>query len=666
MRVKKPSFLKVFERAEERDNRPLLDLKGSLHEASSNPYEPPSSLLQEGNTSNEDTGDDSFVANDQTTRHSPRSDAVVVDGGEDKYRHRKSETGRDIGRNSFNNAGRVGELPRKPRTDEFFMRQKQESAQSESFGGRKMDNAEKRKPSDESSSSSSENDFFYEAGVTTTAGDDDANTFVQFTVGPVSSNQDQRISGMLPVNERNEASLDSLKTLGAHNPQHNSSGKSIQKLLPNSNIDSSDEHAPRPRPRLVASGKSMSSRSLAEHLEKDKPTVDEEIRKILNIKPGRPGLGARKQSDRSLGRNLGADGRPNRRRLVKAVSERNLKARPSHKFSEHRTSDIAESRQAPRKDSASEDADLLGESKGRNSSGHRQNCLDKNQSSQGVKSCDWGDFREADTSTTALSSGKIQQEMHGEATHRKLLYGTTPCMSPVKESVKAENPEATRKKTGDFTESDPSFVQRSGHSQQGGTKEREAPHSPVKRDRRNPIPTPVKSPTRRSRTSPESNGKYTPRTEPKETTKEMGKGDDSKLPIVPLSPNDVKSPHGKKEKRKRRTSTARTRKQKEIVFSWVRCPRSSAENACCSTESSKLSEAQQNWHALNSVEDKLAQDQDFVSKNFSKTDRPTEFLRKKLDDATERLEDAKRLVSRLEEEVARLTNELRSEMNFPA
>ena len=316
MRVKKPGFLKVFERIGERDNCPLLDVGGggSMHgNETPSPYVAPPSMMH---TKNE--------------RDVPERDS---DRGVSRKQHdTKSLRDNEQYPNNLaasNGSNRIGELPMKPRpnNDTFAT---QEEPRRDFFGRQKKD-------TDDNPSSSSEDDYYYQAAVTTQSGDDDADTFVQFTLESVNPSIERH--ALAPVREKEEdenrkdiTSSDTYKPLS----QGQNSVETMTPLLLKVEAKSetvaqtrASEHAE--RPSLGATGKSISKRNLARQgslralLEKDKPSVDEEVQKLLNLKT-RPGLGGRKQSDRNLRRDGTMERQlPTKRGLLKkAASERSL------------------------------------------------------------------------------------------------------------------------------------------------------------------------------------------------------------------------------------------------------------------------------------------------------------------------------------------------------
>ena len=745
---KKPAFLKVFERSGERDNRPLLDLGGgSFHDDGPSPFAAPAAMLNSDNEQ-EDGEDDEFATDFDTEQTSTTSQnntrAEATDAVEAK-RNPYAETAEASARNG--DCCRVGELPTKPgRGIDGFA--KQEPSRRGFFGSRKGNPL--ATSSADSDSLDSEGDYRFKAAVTTTESDDDANTFVQFTLEAVTQTSDHRVLGSVEEDEDEDKVPDMFQSMDKE--------ENVQDLFqsvdtqfaanftenenPPPKQSSNDEEGDttpvskptittRPRPRLAAAGKSMSCRSLAEHLEKDKPSVDEEVRKVLNIKgPLRPGMGARQKSVRSLKKDFVPERQPSKRGLMKkAISERNFGSASSGQVINGggilETEPATESIKPKHKG-----APVASPRRGRLVTADKRKVMKGVTGSSHTESMEAALSKDSDdlgNKTPSFHKSKAFSDHSGQET-REIAQQSGASTPPTTPPTEADGDEHKSPKMGTGATTGSKDLARDSERKEDA-KLAESPKGSARRSRvtvpKSPGKSSEKSPSRKTRKLPHSNGSST-----SEKTKDgsiRGERIDAErnesLPAAPaLSPKRPRSPRDRKGKR--RSSTGK----KEAVISWSRSPERSSPSSSPrssprrldSPTSTKLFVSQMVDHpplpeskdddALVELTDGEGEDtkqtrrkpkntpgvfvsnflgsdhtntqegsktsnnviaspeQEDLTKDFTKHamapaeqsagEEEQKYLRRKLDETMARLEDARRLVSRLEEEVADLTQKL--------
>ena len=381
------------------------------------PYAAPPSMMDANDKRNEAEG-----SPDQTATRAQQD--MKPSGDSDQNRNNLAAS---------NGSNHIGELPTKPRRNDDTSATQEESRRG-FFGGRKKDTND--------SSSSSEEDYFYQAGITTQNGDDDADTFVQFTLEAVKPSVERRTLGAVQENEETEKGTDPIKEMQQQTLQ--SLAEKLSPRLPKTELKSDEVLLTLPtktfdhnmeRPRLGAAGKPASRRNLVKQgslralLEKDKPSVDEEVQKLLNLK-NRPGLGGRKQSDRGLLRDGVPERQLSKRNLMKkSVSERGLglsSAPGMHKTSEHSMSTVTtDNSQAPlMKSNPKGSAQLSSQKKVRPANGDRNRLPNRTRSMQSVteKVQNFGRrmagfVPQEDSSTASFSQGETMLDAPSQPAH---------------------------------------------------------------------------------------------------------------------------------------------------------------------------------------------------------------------------------------------------------
>lgn len=746
MRVK-TGFLKVFKSSG--DSRPLLDIGGnSLHDEEPSPFDAPTSLLSSNNeveNSNDGDDDDEFAID-----HGPSPSNMGMDSGHDTTFAQWNNAKGDV---------HVGELHTKPTsgTDAFTQ---QESSRRGLFGTRKKGSTGTHEACDSDSSSVQDDDgMHFEAAVTTTSSDDDANTFVQFTlVEPVAPALDPlKDLGAVQEDEEDNAIPDFFQSMDSQFEQNlvetNTQQQSKLPVKSDHGVSVASQTVDiRPsRPRLSNVGKSASSRSLAEHLEKDKPTVDEEVRRVLNIKGSRPGLGGRKKSDRNLRKDDAPERQESRRGLMKkAMSERTFGS-PSTPLasgngalagvSAHGPTEFKGNGQVSLTRQKSKGTPVTSHRKGRSGNGDKRKQMSKSKSAMGVTERGRGSstlsYGDAMTAVLEKPSGDIEDERSSldklkppsqhncdekPITIDKLKppsqhnrgetsdsIPTSTAISPPTTPTKEQNrhvhssPETNEELRTASLDSPRSNEQK----EKGGTAE--SPNSAMSRRNRGSVPkSPEKTPSRRSRLLANKNGSYTPEKTKEGLTREKSNADtDNRLPSAPISPKRPRSP---KEKKGMKNPSNATKKDSDMDGPRSEDPDETSLPSSIPEMSQMMIGEQQ---LLKSSSPRTVDDDDLVeltdgeteggnesdksitqkrdgsrnvmvspergemTKDFAKDsvthlsnpsgqeqEEQQSLLRKRLEKAMVRLEDARRLVLSLEHEVAELTQQLKKSEDF--
>jgi hypothetical protein len=311
VRTKKSAFLKVFVRSGEKDNSRLLDIDDD-------------SFLPDGNV----------VSKEESQEWTEQSPADKASGGDGRIhkkdieatntappptrRKRSFGIGSPRKGHTKKNVTRIGELAVKPITfdtlagsssslDFWSVNEKNQHQTDLDFSQERQIEGTTVEENDLSTSS-----FQIEPAVISAAGGHDSNSFLQFTIEPPSSPMKERFD-LGAVNETDEE-----KSTEDQEVEHSlREKKGVRDYL-------SEKVGETPlstsRPRFIK--KSMSSRGLGERTSKDKPLIGDEVEKTLNVVPTRPGLGPRKKSE-CWSRPTAIAGRPNMRGFLrKAMSER--------------------------------------------------------------------------------------------------------------------------------------------------------------------------------------------------------------------------------------------------------------------------------------------------------------------------------------------------------
>ena len=188
-------------------------------------------------------------------------------------------------------AGRIGELKVKPVAPSNLVPEQMPHESPKRRGQSGHHSIGNPTPKVEVNSDDSSSSFHLEAAVTTNAGCDDSNAFVQFTLGVEKPTSDS------PKNSMNLGAVQEEKEEKEKMGTVDSPGR-----IRDPNVEAT-QHSP--RARLIT--RSLSGRSLAEHLKQDKPSIADEVRKVLKIKVTRPGLGPRGKSERLVSRGKGLE-----------------------------------------------------------------------------------------------------------------------------------------------------------------------------------------------------------------------------------------------------------------------------------------------------------------------------------------------------------------------
>jgi hypothetical protein len=354
MRVRKPSFLKVFERDDEKDHRHLLDDDAATY------YEAPPS-----GAAHVDAESSKEVRVEQAPhREIPPSGGKVSESStpittpvppppQNPEQRRRSKASIEMG-TPRSTAKRVGELSSKPRWVEAPL-----SPRKFLGGGGRKKEAEVLVNCKEESSSSE--DLEYEAAIFTSGGDDDANTFVQFTieaVAPVENRTGDNKANMeketetewlADIREAPKLAPVSVQGVSSSTPKIESKTRTgLEELGENKSTDYRKESQ---KGGFKPAGNAQSLRkpgdgALAALLMKDKPTVHEEVMTALNMKIGdvekkkaqprpRPNLGARKTSNRQLNRsNAGTKCQDSRSNQVEKSSSEHFTLQSEHSMTQ--------------------------------------------------------------------------------------------------------------------------------------------------------------------------------------------------------------------------------------------------------------------------------------------------------------------------------------------